>query len=325
MLQVDHLTKYYGETCAVRDLSFAVPDHGVVGLLGRNGAGKSTTMNIITGYLSPSGGAVTLDGYDLQRDEYEYKRRMGYLPETPPLYPDMTVLEYLRFCCGLKNVKRNRIRSHLGDVIDMTGLQAQQGSLIRSLSKGYKQRVGIAQALVGNPPFLVLDEPTSGLDPGQIVEIRNLIRQLGRDHAVMLSSHILPDVQDVCGRILIIHEGRLVLEEDTEALAIYKDGQRRCLAQIKGDESAVSQALRSQLGDASVESVREHDGVCECVLMLSDSFKEREALFWHLAERKLPLLRLEDEPMNLEKVFLNLTQRDFAAERGNEHDSHLEA
>ncbi|MCI8497016.1 MAG: ABC transporter ATP-binding protein, partial [Clostridiales bacterium] len=211
MIEVCHLTRRYGRHCAVNDLSFSVKEGEILGFLGPNGAGKTTTMNILTGYLSATEGTVSIGGHDILDHPKEAKRCIGYLPEIPPLYPDMTALEYLSFLFDLKKVKLPK-KEHLKEVCRLTRIEDVSGRLIAHLSKGYRQRVGLAQALLGNPPVLILDEPTVGLDPRQIIEIRDLIRELGKTHTVILSSHILPEIQATCKRILILHEGRLVAD-----------------------------------------------------------------------------------------------------------------
>lgn len=213
MIEVKNLTRRYGSRLAVDDVSFTIPDGGIHGLLGPNGAGKSTTMNIMTGYLSPTSGTVAIDGHDIQQEPRAAKARIGYLPEQPPLYTDMTVREYLLFVAELKGVKKRAARAaQVENAVGRTGLEDVQERLIRNLSKGYRQRVGIAAALLGTPGVIILDEPTVGLDPAQMIEIRALIHELGQEHTVILSSHILSEVQAVCDRVLIIAKGRLVAQ-----------------------------------------------------------------------------------------------------------------
>ena len=218
MIKISHLVKNYGNFCAVDDISFEVAKGEVVGFLGPNGAGKSTTMNMVTGYLSSTSGTVTIGGVDILDDPLNAKRLIGYLPEQPPLYPDMTVAEYLSFAYDLKGCTFNR-EKHIGEICDVVKITDVKNRLIKNLSKGYKQRVGIAQALVGNPPVIIFDEPTIGLDPKQIIEIRNLIRTLGKEHTVILSTHILQEVQAVCDRIVIINKGKIVADELTENIS----------------------------------------------------------------------------------------------------------
>ncbi len=226
MIEVDGLTKFYGPLTAVSDVSFRVEKGEVVGFLGPNGAGKTTTMRIVTGFCPPSRGSARLAGYDVQKSPIEVKKRVGYLPETVPLYPEMVVSRFLSYVAEVKGVPRDRRRSEVWRVIERCGVQPVASRLVRNISKGFRQRVGLAQALIGNPPILVLDEPTVGLDPSQIVEIRNMIRGLAEEHTVLLSTHILPEVAMVCERVIIIHEGRVAVEDTMENLAGGNERQR---------------------------------------------------------------------------------------------------
>lgn len=232
MIEVKELTKYYGEHLAVDHLTFSVGEGEILGFLGPNGAGKSTTMNMITGYLSASSGQIRINGTDLYEDPLEAKRNIGYLPELPPLYMDMTVDEYLKFMFRLKKASGMEKReAHIADICERVKLSDVRGRLIRHLSKGYRQRVGIAQAMIGDPKILILDEPTVGLDPNQIMEIRTLIRHLGKEHTVILSSHILQEIQAVCSRILILCEGRLAVDDTKENLT-WQNGRETSLEEI---------------------------------------------------------------------------------------------
>ena len=265
MIEIQHVTKRYGDKLAVNDVTFTINKGEILGFLGRNGAGKTTTMNIITGYISASSGSVLLDGYDILADPLEVKRRIGYLPELPPLYPDMTVDEYLRFVCAIKGVKRSRVSAHLNDITELVGLGEVRGRLIRNLSKGYRQRVGMAQALVGNPEVVILDEPTVGLDPKQILEVRRMIRQLGEDHTIVLSSHILQEVADVCNRLVIIHQGKIVAEDSLEHLTHADGDTRKLRLRIAGPEAEVLQALRSMEGVTQADSLGSLDAIAPAV------------------------------------------------------------
>ncbi len=218
MIEIQNVSKRYGNKYAVKNATFTIQKGEILGFLGRNGAGKSTTMNIVTGYISASEGKVLVDGHDILEEPREVKRRIGYLPEIPPLYMDMTVEEYLRFVCAIKDVSMKNVRGHLNDICELVSIQDMRKRLIKNLSKGYKQRVGMAQALVGNPEVVIMDEPTVGLDPKQIIEIRKLIKQLGEDHTVVLSSHILHEVADVCERVVIINKGEIVAQDTLEHL-----------------------------------------------------------------------------------------------------------
>ncbi|MBQ3705785.1 MAG: ABC transporter ATP-binding protein [Clostridia bacterium] len=308
MIEIQHVTKRYGDKLAVNDATFTIRKGEIMGFLGRNGAGKTTTMNIITGYISASRGTVLLDGYDILDNPREAKRRIGYLPEIPPLYPDMTVNEYLRFVCAIKDVKRSRIAAHLNEITELTGLGEVRRRLIRNLSKGYRQRVGMAQALVGNPEVVILDEPTVGLDPGQILEVRRMIRQLGEDHTVVLSSHILPEVADVCDRLVIIHQGRIVAEDSLEHLTRAGENGRKLRLRIAGPEAEVLQTLRETNGVQQADSLgsREKDSV-DYLLQGENGKDIRAAVFHRMAERGYPILIQRPVDPDLEDIFLQLT------------------
>ena len=308
MIEIQHVTKRYGDKLAVNDATFTINKGEILGFLGRNGAGKTTTMNIITGYISASSGTVLLDGYDILADPREVKRRIGYLPEIPPLYPDMTVNEYLRFVCAIKDVKRSQRTAHLNDITELVGLGEVRGRLIRNLSKGYRQRVGMAQALVGNPEVVILDEPTVGLDPGQILEVRRMIRQLGEDHTIVLSSHILPEVADVCDRLVIIHQGKIVAEDSLEHLTHAEGDARKLRLRIAGPEPEVLQALRETDGVQQADSLgsREKDSF-DFLLQGKADVDIRRAVFNRMAEQGYPILIQRPVDLELEDVFLQLT------------------
>jgi ABC-2 type transport system ATP-binding protein len=237
MIEVSSLTKTYGKKRGIDRLSFTIGEGEIVGFLGPNGAGKSTTMNIITGYLSANSGAARIDGIDILEDPMEAKKHIGYLPEQPPLYLDMTVEEYLNFIFDLKNVKDLKRRTHLAEICELVGLTDHYKRVCRNLSKGYKQRVGLAQALVGNPEVLILDEPTVGLDPKQIIEIRNVIKNLGKDRTIILSTHILQEVSAICERVLVINNGQLVADDKPENLSSLITGDRKLIYRIAGRET----------------------------------------------------------------------------------------
>ncbi|MFT9076665.1 ABC transporter ATP-binding protein [Ethanoligenens sp.] len=307
MIEVSHLTKRYGEKYAVRDISFDVKDGEILGFLGPNGAGKSTTMNILTGYLSSNEGTVKIDGVDVLEQPLKAKKNIGYLPEQPPLYPDMTVDEYLTFVFGLKQCKLGR-EAHLAEICGLVRIQNVRGRLIRNLSKGYKQRVGIAQALIGNPDVLILDEPTVGLDPKQIIEIRTLIKHLSRKHTVILSSHILPEVQSVCERIVIINEGRIVADDTTANLSSQISTDHRLIARIAGPENEVRDALSELTGVRKCVSLGEHEADSLDWQIECDAGQDiRRALFSVLSAKEWPLLALDTGELTLEDIFLRLT------------------
>ena len=309
MIEVSHLTKRYGPNTALQDVSFAVEGSGVVGFLGPNGAGKSTTMNIVTGYLSATSGTVVVEGHDVLEDADEAKSSIGYLPELPPLYMDMTVDEYLRFCCDIKGVARKYVTKHLNDICELTGLGEVRKRLIKNLSKGYKQRVGLAQALVGNPEVVILDEPTVGLDPKQIIEIRRLIRDLGEDHTVVLSSHILPEVADVCERLVIINNGQIVAQDTLENLTHGIGETYRMTLRVKGPEKEVRQIIRDIDGTRYCECIGTKEPDTFDFLVESDRKTDiRPALFTRMAKQDMPIMMMKPMDMTLEDIFLQLTQ-----------------
>jgi ABC-2 type transport system ATP-binding protein len=255
MIKVDNISKRYGSKYAVKNVSFEVKEGEVVGFLGRNGAGKTTTMNIITGYISSSEGSASVDGHDILAEPHEVKKRIGYLPEQPPVYMEMTVDEYLRFCCRIKNVAPGQRSAHIADVCHTMKITDMRKRLIKNLSKGYKQRVGFAQALIGNPKVLILDEPTVGLDPRQIIEIRNLIIALGKQHTIILSSHILKEVEDVCERVIIIDKGEIVAQDTMANLASSVGDMSRLMIRIVGVDKHMTKTLRELEGVSFVEEM----------------------------------------------------------------------
>ena len=309
MIKISHLVKNFGAFCAVDDISFEVEKGEVVGFLGPNGAGKSTTMNILTGYLSSTSGTVTVGGADILDDPMNAKRLIGYLPEQPPLYPDMTVKEYLSFAYDLKGCKFNK-EKHLGEICDVVKIKDVMNRQIKFLSKGYKQRVGIAQALVGNPPVTIFDEPTVGLDPKQIIEIRNLIRTLGKEHTVILSTHILQEVQAVCDRILIINKGKLVADELTENISRAVESTRRFNIKVSGPQRDVLSMLRNLPGICYAETLAARDGDAYTYMIESDVGVDiRKKLFWTLSEKGWPLIGMEALGMNIEDIFIAVVDK----------------
>lgn len=245
MIEVENLTKKYGSQVAVDNLSFRVERGMIYGFLGPNGAGKSTTMNMMTGYIAATSGTVKINGYDILKNPEQAKKSIGYLPELPPVYPDMTVYEYLRFVAELKKVKKNERQAQIEDVMKQTQIEDVKGRLIKNLSKGYKQRVGLAQAIIGYPEVIILDEPTVGLDPKQIIEIRELIRELAKKHTIILSSHILSEVSAVCDHIMIISKGKLVASDTPEGLMTLLKGGRQMKLSVLGEQSKVEELLQS--------------------------------------------------------------------------------
>ncbi len=309
MIKIEHLVKNYGSNCAVDDISFEVGEGEIVGFLGPNGAGKSTTMNILTGYLSSTSGKASIAGIDILADPIGAKKLIGYLPEQPPLYLDMTVEEYLNFNYELKGCKLDR-EKHLAQICETVKIKDVSHRVIRALSKGYRQRVGIAQAQIGNPKVIIFDEPTVGLDPKQIIEIRNLIRGLGKAHTVILSTHILQEVQAVCDRIVIINKGKIVANEKTENISAVVDRSRRFNAKICGPQKEILTMLRSMSGISYAEALAERDGEAYTYMVESEYGVDiRKKLFFELASRGWALIGLEALGMSLEDIFISVVDQ----------------
>ena len=311
MIKIEHLVKNYSTTCAVDDISFSVEEGEIVGLLGPNGAGKSTTMNILTGCLSSTSGKACIAGIDILSDPIGAKKLIGYLPEQPPLYPDMTVEEYLSFAYDLKNCKLNK-EKHLREICEVVKIKDVYKRLIKNLSKGYRQRVGIAQALIGNPKVLVFDEPTVGLDPKQIIEIRTLIKRLGKNHTVILSSHILPEVQAVCDRIVVINKGRIVANDNTDTLAKNLSSDHKLVLHAEGSPEEIKKILDSIPSMERVFVARQvEEKVNEYHLEAKEGVDVRRDVFKKLAARNYPILMMRSNELTLEEVFLKLTTGDL--------------
>lgn len=311
MITVAHLTKYYGDHLAVDDISFEISEGHVYGFLGPNGAGKSTTMNIITGCLSATAGTVTVDGHDIFEEPNAAKRCIGYLPEHPPLYLSESVLEYLRFVGEVKGLKKQELEDQIDLVLEKTGTTEVQNRGIGDLSKGYRQRVGIAQALLGNPKVIILDEPTVGLDPIQIIEIRDLIKSLGKTHTVIFSSHILSEVQAICDQILMIAHGRLVAFGEPEALQRQLLTGQELLIRTDGSEEAVKAAL-GDLTPPVTPDITPEEGTARCCVHIrteGDMDTAAEQAARSLVEHGLPVFELTQKKGNLEDVFLELTEQ----------------
>lgn len=304
MIALSHVTKRYGRATAVEDLSFTAPKGQIIGLLGQNGAGKTTTLNMLTGYLPPTEGSVTIGGFDLLKNPRQAKRLMGYLPEKPPLYDEMTVESYLKFCCRLKEVAGGAIPGHVAEILKTTGLAEVAHRPLGHLSKGYRQRAGIAQALCGAPEVLVLDEPTVGLDPKQVVEIRGLIRELGRNHTILFSSHILQEVQQLCRRVIILHEGRLVREVDMAGL---EGHPRKYRLSIAMNEKKLAPALRSVEGVSRLTVLPTFNADVTEAILESDDERLPRRLFTLLTGLDAPILRLTPLADSLEEIFLEAT------------------
>ena len=318
MIKIEHLVKNYGANCAVDDISFEVKKGEIVGLLGPNGAGKSTTMNILTGYLSSTSGSVSVAGLDVLDNPLEAKKHIGYLPEQPPLYLDMTVEEYLIFNYNLKGCKLNRDK-HLMEICDVVKIRDVYKRVIKNLSKGYRQRVGIAQALIGSPEVIIFDEPTVGLDPKQIIEVRNLLRNLGKDHTVILSTHILQEVQAVCDRIVIINKGKIVADELTENITRAVENNRRFNVKICGPQKEVLAMLRSRPSVVYAELLPQRDGDAYSYMIESEVGVDiRKSLFYTLSEKNWPLVGLEAVGMSLEDIFIAIVDQTGAGKQRHE-------
>ena len=311
MIEVKNLVKLYGDKRAVDDVTFTVQKGEILGFLGQNGAGKSTTMNIITGYLSSTSGTVTIDGHEILEDPIEAKKKIGYLPEHPPLYLDMTVKEYLGFMYELKKVKLPR-KQHIEEICQVVRITDVYNRVIKNLSKGYRQRVGLAQALLGNPDVLILDEPTVGLDPKQMIEIRNLIKSLGQRHTIILSSHILSEVQMTCDRVIVITKGKLVADDTPDNLSHSMSTDHKLLIRVAGPKDEVSKLLAKIPGMQEVSFVgeRENGQAFDFSLEADKGLDIRREVFKRLAERDWTLLGMRSTELSLEDIFLQLTADD---------------
>lgn len=318
MIEVESLTKKYGSHVAVDNLSFRVERGMIYGFLGPNGAGKSTTMNMMTGYIAATSGTVKINGYDILKNPEQAKKSIGYLPELPPVYPDMTVYEYLRFVAELKKVKENERQAQIEDVMKQTQIEDVKGRLIKNLSKGYKQRVGLAQAIIGYPEVIILDEPTVGLDPKQIIEIRELIRELAKKHTIILSSHILSEVSAVCDHIMIISKGKLVASDTPEGLMTLLKGGRQMKLSVLGEQSKVEELLQSMesVKDFSMQPPRA-EGMVSVNIRTEDTEDIRVELFHRLAAADMPIMELSLSEKSLEDVFLELTGEEDKENEGN--------
>lgn len=309
MIEVRNLTKKYGDHFAVQDISFSLEKGKIYGLLGPNGAGKSTTMNIMTGYIAATSGEVIIEGHDIFKEAEEAKKHIGYLPEIPPLYMDMTVWEYLFTVADLKGVPRSERKSMITDAMEKVMITNMKDRLIKNLSKGYKQRVGIAQTLIGNPDIIILDEPTVGLDPKQIIEIRTLIKQLGEDHTVLISSHILSEIGAVCDHVVIINKGHLVVSDSTENLEKLFKGQDILCLSAQGELEKIQNILREfqALSIADMKEAEEAE-TYRFQLKVQDQADYRKQLFFRFAEAGIPLLEISRAGMSLEDIFLEITE-----------------
>lgn len=309
MIEVRNLTKKYGDHFAIQDISFSLEKGKIYGLLGPNGAGKSTTMNIMTGYIAATSGEVIIEGHDIFKEAEEAKKHIGYLPEIPPLYMDMTVWEYLFTVADLKGVPKSERKSMIGDVMEKVMITNMKDRLIKNLSKGYKQRVEIAQTLIGNPDIIILDEPTVGLDPKQIIEIRTLIKRLGEDHTVLISSHILSEIGAVCDHVVIINKGHLVVSDSTENLEKLFKGQDILCLSAQGELEKIQNILREfpALSIADMKEAEEAE-TYRFQLKVQDQADYRKQLFFRFAEAGIPLLEISRAGMSLEDIFLEITE-----------------
>ena len=309
MIEINNLVKSYGDKKAVKGISFTVNDDEVLGFLGPNGAGKTTTMNIITGYLSSTSGTVKVNGHDILEEPELAKKEIGYLPENPPLYTDMTVNEYLSFICDLKGVAKDKRKEQLVNIKSMVKIEDVQDRLIGNLSKGYKQRVGIAQALVGNPSILILDEPTVGLDPNQIIEIRRLIKSLSKTHSIIISSHILSEIQEIADRVVIINRGKIAAVDSLSDLSKRLSGQSKLLLTFRGSAKDAAAKIRTIKGiSAAVPRVVDSKlSQLEITVSASDTTEVRTQIFYLMANEGWPILEIRSLDPTLEEVFLSIT------------------
>ena len=311
MIEINHLVKKYGSHVAVDDLSLTVEPGKIYGFLGPNGAGKSTTMNIITGYLAATSGEVKINGFDVLKQPEEAKKCVGYLPELPPLYMDMTVKEYLDFVAELKKLEKSLRAGYVKEAMKITKTEEVSGRLIRNLSKGYRQRVGFAQAVLGYPEILILDEPTVGLDPKQIIEIRDLIKELGKKHTIILSSHILSEISAVCDHVFIISHGKLVASDSTENLLERMTGAQEIELLVKAEEDTAETAIREVAQvERSEKTESKEDGAVQLLVTAKKDADVREAIYHTCVEHHMPILEMKAASKSLEDVFLELTSQE---------------
>jgi ABC-2 type transport system ATP-binding protein len=309
LIEVKNLTKKYGEHLAVDNLSFTVDKGQILGFLGPNGAGKSTTMNILTGYISATDGTVLIDGHDIFEEPEEAKKCIGYLPELPPLYQDMTVREYLYFVADIKQVKKSEKTTMINKIMGMTKITDVSERLIKQLSKGYKQRVGLAQAIVGFPDVLILDEPTVGLDPMQIIEIRDLIKELSKKHTIILSSHILSEISAICDRVMIINKGRLLVSDTPDNLSKHIGGSNGLHLKVKGDKVIIQKALENIEDITKIDfDSSEADGFVKLTAYSAEDKDIREEVFYTLSDARCPIMDMKSTSMSLEDIFLEVTK-----------------
>ncbi|MBE1447062.1 ABC transporter ATP-binding protein [Paenibacillus sp. OAS669] len=355
MLEVKQVSKLYENQRGVHNIDFSMSRGEIVGFLGPNGAGKTTTMRMITGYLNPTMGSIAIDGLSMANHPKKARQKIGYLPETPPLYPEMTVEAYLKFIADLRGIPGREQKKRVGEVIERLGLQGRERQIIRGLSKGYKQRMGLAQAILHSPDLLVLDEPTSGLDPKQIIEIRQLIRELGENHTVLLSTHILPEINALCNRVLIINQGRIVMDGHPDQLAQSMGERFEVSLEVKGPRQAILAELRGMSAIATVQPLAEEPAAAapaaettaapepaegaeasqaeptaapalastveptvKVLVSAKDNADIREEIFYRMAELRYPILSMKKESLSLEDIFLKLTTNEATEASDNE-------
>ena len=322
MIEVSNLVKKYGDHTAVDHLSFQIEKGKIYGFLGPNGAGKSTTMNMITGYIASTEGKVMIDGHDILEEPESAKKCIGYLPEMPPLYFDMTVFEYMKFAADLKKIPRNQKDKQIKEVMDMVKITDMKDRLIKNLSKGYRQRVGLAQAILGYPEVIILDEPTVGLDPKQIIEIRDLIKGLKQKHTVILSSHILSEVRAVCDYVLIISHGKLVASDTPDNLERLAAGSNSLLMKVKGEKDTIRKALETIEGVTGVEMSYDSDEkLWKTKLSIQENVDIREKVFYAMAKANCPIYEMQVKRVSLEDVFLELTEGEKKKSTGKQERS----
>lgn len=311
MITIENLTKYYGNNRAVNNISFTINDNEILGFLGPNGAGKSTTMNMIAGYLPMTSGTVTIFGSDISKDPIKAKKNIGYLPEIPPVYPDMKVTEYLSFCAGIKQVPFSKRKDEIKRVISLLKIEDVKGKLIRNLSKGYKQRVGFAQALLGDPKFIILDEPTVGLDPNQVIEVRKLIKDLKKDHIVIFSSHILSEVSEVCDRVVIINKGDIRAIDTIENLESTFSSSLSLHIKVKGSKSKAASIIEMTDGVKELLSIDNegNDIFAFTVQLEGDAEEIQDKLMADLLQNQIRIVEVYTDKPNLENVFIDLINR----------------
>jgi ABC-2 type transport system ATP-binding protein len=310
VIEVKEIEKYYAGKKALGKINFTVNEGEVLGFLGPNGAGKSTTMNIITGYIAPTKGTALIDGFDIIKESKKAKSRIGYLPEQPPLYADMTVKSYLSFMYDLKKVNSNK-QEHINEICEKVGISDVYNRIIKKLSKGYKQRIGIAQALIGYPPVIILDEPTVGLDPKQIISVRNLIKGLAQKHTVIFSSHILSEIRAVCSRILVINKGKIVADNPAELLSGASCMSNKIIAQVDGDTTRAQEIIKEVKGVLEINNItHKDDEIYEYIVTFEKGCDIRREMFKALAQNDMPIIKFDIVEPSLEDVFIKLTSQE---------------